>query len=282
MIVGDKEFYGYEIHKILKTQGITIEISRLYRVLNEMLKDNWFSSTWVKSQSGPKKRIYKLAKNGRKKRQEILIDAIGVVHKFYGEYLQSLSSEFDVFNLIVNFFKTGLTETKKIGFVSQTKSKMVDIIITRLHQKTSAKIYFVKPDSVKTNLKLDRLLFVDGNFESIPLKNNYLDLLIIVGIPKKVIFEKTLKEWIRLIDRKGQLILISPTVLIDDYEDPKTIGQFFEEFEHYESHKIEKIGTKTIKRELKKFFNKVEKTNIVHVTLIKGSNPIIFKSSEII
>ena len=72
MLVENNEFYGYEIHKILNSQGIKIEISRLYRVLNEMLKDKIFSSRWEKSPSGPKKRIYKLDKKGIKRREEWL------------------------------------------------------------------------------------------------------------------------------------------------------------------------------------------------------------------
>ena len=33
------ELYGYEIHKRLESQGVEAEMGRLYRVLNDMLKD---------------------------------------------------------------------------------------------------------------------------------------------------------------------------------------------------------------------------------------------------
>jgi DNA-binding PadR family transcriptional regulator len=38
-ILDDGESYGYEVHKKLMREGVRIEISRLYRVLNEMLKE---------------------------------------------------------------------------------------------------------------------------------------------------------------------------------------------------------------------------------------------------
>ncbi|MEJ2241513.1 MAG: helix-turn-helix transcriptional regulator [Candidatus Bathyarchaeota archaeon] len=243
MLAGNKEFYGYEIHKILESQGITIEISRLYRVLNEMLKEKIFSSRWEKSQSGPKKRIYKLDIEGKNKREEMLCQAIGIVHKFYGEYLQSLPSELNV--------------------------------VKKIRKKTSpARIYLIKPDLIKFDLNLENLMFIEGNYSSIPLKDDYLDLLVVIGIPKKDLFRDSLNEWKRLLNSTGKLTLVAPTVLIDDYKDPKNIGEFFEEFEHNESHQIEKIGTETIMKELEKLFKNIEKTKIVHVTLFRASEPI--------
>ena len=137
ILVGNNEFYGYEIHKILESQGIKIEISRLYRLLNEMLKADLFSSRWEKSNSGPKKRVYKLDSKGLKKREEQLLEAIGIVHKFYGEYLQDLPEKLNIFDKIINYFKIQPLETKKIGLLTHSKSKIVDLLIKKIHQKTS-------------------------------------------------------------------------------------------------------------------------------------------------
>jgi PadR family transcriptional regulator PadR len=274
MLVGNKGFYGYEIHKILKSQGINIEISYLYRILKEMLKDKLFSSRWVKSKSGPKKRVYKLDRNGIKKRQDMLHEAIRTVHKFYGEYLQSLSAEKNVFDNIVNFVvNSRKSEIKKIGLLTQNKTKMIEIVIKKIHLKLCLTgIFLIKPNSIKFDLKLENLTFIEGDYSSIPLKNSYLDLLIVVGVPKKNLFKEALEEWTRLLEKNGQLIIIAPTVLIEDYEDPKTIGEFFEEFEHHESQEIEKIGIETMENELNNHFIQVEKTKIVHVSLYRASN----------
>lgn len=273
MLVENKEFYGYDLYKTLQSSGVTIERSRLYRILNEMLKDKIFSSIWEKSQSGPKKRVYKLDIIGTKKREEILFEAIGVVHKFYAEYLQSLPDEINIFDMMVNFLLSRMPETKKIGLVTRNKSKIVETLIKKIKLKSSSSnIYVIKPNLVKFDINFDNLFFVEGDFSSISLKDNYLDLLVIIGIPKKDSFTKSLNEWIRLLNQTGNLALIAPKVLIKNYRDPKTIGEFFEEFEHYESHKLEKIGSETIKRELKELFTQVEKKEIVHVTVFKASH----------
>lgn len=58
---GHKKFYGYEIHKKLASENIKIEISRLYRVLNEMMKDKLLEGRWEKSHIGPGKESTHLA-----------------------------------------------------------------------------------------------------------------------------------------------------------------------------------------------------------------------------
>lgn len=275
MIVGDKEFYGYEIHKILESQGIEIEIGRLYRILTEMLRNDWFTSKWMKSQSGPRKRMYRLGEKGKIKREEILLNAIGTVHKFYGEYLRSLPKEHNAFTKIANFIIGERKIYSKIGYVYQSKSKMINIIIKEVHKKTvNSKIYLVKPNWVKTELKMENLSYAEGTYDSIPLRNGYFDLVVVFGVPGKELFQACLNEWSRVVNREGSLVIVSPTVLVYDYKDPKTIGEFFEEYEHLESFGNEKIGRKAFICELKKKFNKIQEKNIVHITLLRASEPL--------
>jgi len=59
-----REFYGYEAYKKLKSKDIKIEISRLYRVLNEMQREGLLDNRWERSQLGPRRRVY------RRKRKE--------------------------------------------------------------------------------------------------------------------------------------------------------------------------------------------------------------------
>lgn len=66
-----KEFYGYEIHKTLASKDIKIEISCLYRVLGEMLREGLLESRWETSQLGPKKRMYSLGEKGKNDLEKI-------------------------------------------------------------------------------------------------------------------------------------------------------------------------------------------------------------------
>jgi len=145
---------------------------------------------------------------GTKKRKEILFEAIAVVHRFYGEYLQNLPTEINVFDMIVKFLLSRMPKIKKIGLVTQSKSKIVETLIKKINLKAaSTKIYLIKPNSIKFDNKFENLMFVDGDFSSISLKDNYLDLLVIIGIPKKDSFTKSLNEWVRLLNQTGKLAL---------------------------------------------------------------------------
>jgi DNA-binding PadR family transcriptional regulator len=48
-MIGRRELYGYEIHKMLAIEGSDVEISRLYRILNEMSKEGLLEGRWAKS-----------------------------------------------------------------------------------------------------------------------------------------------------------------------------------------------------------------------------------------
>ncbi len=105
MIV-NSEFYGYEIHKMLAEGGSDIELSRLYRILNEMSKEGLLEGRWAKSQLGPKRRLYTISANGRNELNGLLLDAISTVHSFYGRYLASLAPKFNMIESIISIFNT--------------------------------------------------------------------------------------------------------------------------------------------------------------------------------
>jgi len=90
---GDREFYGYDVHKKISALDVKIEISRLYRVLNEMLREGLLEGRWEKSHLGPRKRVYKLGGKGREELDNFLLDAIETVHMFYGKYLFALPAD---------------------------------------------------------------------------------------------------------------------------------------------------------------------------------------------
>ena len=271
---GDKKFYGYDVHRQLVSENNEIELSYLYRVLNEMLKDGLLEGYWEKSRFGPKKRIYKLSRNGKEELNTILLDAIKTVHSFYGKYLMNLPPKVNVFNKICNLLTDEFKGQRKIAYLASKYSKMHERMICGVHNKMKqAKIYFIKPDSVKVDLKLDNLLFLDGAYNYIPIREDYFDILIVAGLPSKDSLDASLNEWHRVLKHNGRLVILSPTILIQKYEDPLTIGDFVEKYEHKKLDKTERISKELILSSLKKFFNKIEERQVVHITIIIASKP---------
>src|SRR4030043_528006 len=136
------ELYGYEIHKRLESQGVEVEMGRLYRVLNDMLKERLLESLWQKSQIGPKKRVYRLGKKGEKELEKILEDAIETVHIFYGEYLLNLSPNASVFNQISSYVTEKMRESGNIVFFTPLYSPIIEKLLTSIRSSAPlAKIH---------------------------------------------------------------------------------------------------------------------------------------------
>jgi DNA-binding PadR family transcriptional regulator len=269
---GSGEFYGYKIHKQLASKKIEVSTSRLYRTLAEMVRQGLLESRWQKGQLGPRQRVYKLCEKGRKEREKILLDAIATVHGFYGEYLLNLPAKTNVFNTISRMLSGNLSGKPDIGYVTSDYSIMHERILRGLRGEISANIYFVKPASLAVDLDLEDLWFLNGTYDSIPLKQSYVDLLVIVGVPSERSLEKSLKEWFRVLKQGGTLAICVPTVFVHRYDDPLSIGNFIEKYEHKTLEEGQHIEADKVKALLRKSFQKVEEQQIVHITVFLACN----------
>jgi PadR family transcriptional regulator PadR len=269
-----REFYGYEIHKKLSSEGADVEVSRFYRVLATMLKEGYLESHWEKSPSGPKKRVYRLAEKGRKELNKILLDSIQTIHDFYADYLLNLPSDADVFDRIYSPLVHELRGRKNIGcMITLEYSAMHERMIRSLHGKApQAKMYVVRPSSAAVELKVDNVAFLDGS-PDIPLKDGYLDLLVVTEIPPRDLLQSAVREWHRVLNQRGTLGILAPTVALRKYKDPLTIGDFIEKFEHETIQKGEPVDHEFLRRVLAKLFQDVKERQIVHMTLFMASQP---------
>jgi len=271
-----QEFYGYEAHKRLASEDIKIEISRLYGVLNEMLREGLLDARWEKSKFGPRKRLYRIGQKGREELDKILLDAIATVHSFYGDYLLNLPPESNVFDALCKPLIDQLRGPGCIAYVTPKYSTMHERFMHNLHKGVpQAKIYLVKPKSVMADLKLDDVLLLDGGYDDVPFKEGYLDLLISASIPPKDSLETTLKEWQRVLKPSGTLAIFTPTVILQKYKDPLSIGEFVEKYEHETSGKGQYVTEKFLRALLKRFFQKIEVRQVVHITVFLMSGHIL-------
>jgi len=271
---GSREFYGYEVHRELASTKIEIGISRLYRVLTEMSRDGLLEGQWEKGQLGPRKRMYRLSQKGKKQRKKILSDAIATVHEFYSEYLLTLPARVNVITSICRLLSSKIDRKGEIAFISPTYSTIHEKILHDLHDEMpEAKIYFVKPASLSVDLKLDNLWFLNGTYDNIPLRDGYVDLAIVAEAPEKDSLEKSLREWYRVVSEGGTLAIVMPTILVREYDDPLSIGDFIEKYEHEVSEKGYYMEAQALKALLGKLFHEVKEKQIVHITIFSASKP---------
>ena len=134
-------------------------------------------------------------------------------------------------------------------------------------------VYFIKPASLDIDLNIENLSCLDGTYQNIPLKNSHLDALLVVDVPSKKLIKNSVKEWHRAIRRKGRLGIITPTALINKIEDPLTIGDFMEKYEHEAMEGNEKVDRESLQTTLRESFQKIEARKIASMTLILASEP---------
>jgi DNA-binding PadR family transcriptional regulator len=269
------EFYGYEMHKKLELKNISIGIGRLYSILTEMKDEGLLKDRWEKSQSGPKRRVYRTARKGEVARDKILGEAIKTVHEFYTEYLLNLPPELSVFNTITDLISNKLPKNANMAYVATRFSGPVKKLMGNLQDKLpEGNLYAIHPRDIKVDLGLADISIVGGSFEDIPMKDNYLHLLIVTGNIKSDCLDSCLGEWQRVINGGGTLAIISPTALLAKYEDPLGIGEFIEQREHTYGDSKDSLDVEILTNELKKYFEKVDVKQVVHITLLRGRNPI--------
>jgi DNA-binding PadR family transcriptional regulator len=275
-MAGAKEFYGYEIHKELEQKKINIGIGRLYSILSEMKDEGFLRDRWEKSSSGPKRRVYQIGKKGNKERERILMEAIRTVHDFYTEYLVSLPPEHSVFNIVSGILTKDLSKKSapNIGYAASRFSGPLRRIISQLkNQVTDGRIYAFAEQSNGLDLGIDDVLVVEGTFEDLPMKDNFLDLLVVTGNIKSDCLEQCLSEWKRVLSRDGILAIVTPTATISTYKDPLEIGEFIEQREHPRFESEESLNSEIIQAEMNRYFKNVEEKRVVHITLLIGTGP---------
>lgn len=272
-LAGKGEFYGYEMHKKLEQRKIKIGIGRLYSILNDMKNEGFLKDRWEESQSGPKRRIYRLAKKGSVARDEILGEAIKTVHEFYTEYLFSLPPELSVFNMISDLLIENLPINANAAYAASSFSGPVKKIMQSLQEKfPGGNLYAIHPREKNVQLGMDSVSLVDGTFEDVPMKDDYLDLLVVTDNIRNDCWDRCLREWQRVLNKNGRVAIISPTALLSKYEDPLDIGEFIEQREHPRLDSEELLDLEIITNSVKKYFAHVVVDRVVHITVIRGFN----------
>jgi PadR family transcriptional regulator PadR len=268
------ELYGYEVNRRLALQGVEIELSRLYRVLNDMQKKGLLNDRWEKSRFGPRKKMYSVSEKGKEELNEILLEAIATVHGFYGEYLQSLYPRVNVVGDLVGSLTEGLEGNEKIVYLTTKYFGIHELLVTKLQEKIpEGTVYVVKPSALDININLENVNIMDGSYDDMPFKNGFIDRLMVVDLPNRNILDKSASEWQRVINQKGKVAIITPTILVQKHDDPLTIGDFVEKHEHQIIEKGEHVDREFLLSTLGSLFQRVVETEAVHMSTIFAYEP---------
>ena len=271
---GGSELYGYDVNRRLALQGVDVELSRLYRVLNEMRKDGLLDDRWERSRHGPRKKMYSVSEKGREALNEILLEAIATVHRFYGEYLMNLYPEINVLGDVLGLLAEGLEGHEKIAYITTKYFGIHELIVSSLQEMIpEGRIYIVKPDSLDINVNLENVYVQTGSYDDIPFKNGFIDRLILIDLPNKDVVKEAVREWQRVVHEKGMMSIFTPTILVQSHDDPMTIGDFVEKQEHEIRERGELVEREYLISTLEDLFQKVVEREAVHMSIISAHEP---------
>jgi len=263
------ELYGYDINRRLAKQDMSSNISRLYGILNEMQKDRLLGDRWERSKEGPRKKMYSLTEKGREALNEILLGAISTVHLFYGDYLRSLYPGVDVFGDIMGLLTDGLKQGDSTAYISHNFSGINQVLIRTIHQSNpQGKLYLVKPSDLDFNIDIENTNIFDGSYHDLPFKDNFIEQLIVIGVPAPETLVESAQEWGRVIKEGGRLTIVTPSILIQEHEDPMTIGDFVEKYEHQIIEKGSLLDPEAFISSIKSNFANVTQSEATHMTFI--------------
>lgn len=88
LLVHCQETHGYELHRQLEAHGMTTEPGALYRTLRRLEDAGCVASSWGKSVSGPRRRLYQLTATGRDE-LDALVQTITVIHDVHAAFLHA-------------------------------------------------------------------------------------------------------------------------------------------------------------------------------------------------
>jgi len=270
-----KDMYGYEVIKNIEINGKKIEAPRIYTILKELNNEGLLMDHWERSKTGPRRRIYSLAEKGKEALQEHLLEAISFVHHNYGIYLASLYPKVDLIGDILTPLLKGIDGEINIGYFTNQNYVMNNILLARLQSMMpQANIFLIKPRSVEITKNIKNVEILSGRYEEFSLKDGFADVLMIVDLPDDGIIGSAIKEWHRVLSPEGRLGIMTPSVLVKKREDPISIGDYVEKYEHEIRGQSNYIEGECLKKGLSEFFDEVEDKTIVHMTIVTAKNPV--------
>lgn len=71
LLLGDSETHGYGLRAELEAHGLDIDSGAMYRLLRQLEGDGFVRSRWQASDSGPRRRSYRLTPTGRRRRDDV-------------------------------------------------------------------------------------------------------------------------------------------------------------------------------------------------------------------
>jgi len=223
--------YGYRIHRALGDQGFDIRLNHLYPVLKRMESEGLIASSSAPGERGPKRLVYRLTADGRKRLEKRLVDAIAVVRLAYLDHLANDATTMDrALDILAKYLPYARPRGRTAmvvppGYLSEVNFRW---FLGQLLETIGGELFLVRPQGT-FEIDEPRLTLLDGAEGYVPLRDNHVDQLILVWVPRRKRWSRPLEEATRVLKPRGLLAIILPDALLArDVKRPTEIGAFME------------------------------------------------------
>lgn len=246
-----KELHGYAIQRELTSAGFQVEVGNLYRVLRSMEVQGQVRSRWSESHRGPKKRLYTVGAEGRRRRETMLREAIFTLLQEYADYLtahvapQTEDLEGTIVIVTSPFFDP----------VRQTVLRRISGRLVR------GRLYLVKPPQVSFESDSRKVTILDGSHLNIPIKDGSATGVIFNDIPSGPDMGQALDEAVRVLSPDGWLSIATlfPT---RPTEDPAPLSVYLFRLMATLFGNIPSVDPEELERGLKERFRSVHRISL--------------------
>jgi len=274
-MIRNGSMYGYEIQKLLLSQGEKLQLSYLYKTLKEMSQEGILRSQLQHGDEGPQRRQYRLTAKGQKELGRIFGEATELVHDYYEEYVASLPPPFfsEKFELMMGEVYGGRKSVALI--ISEPLTRLHKLILDRLRgRKGGERTYLIKPSHIKVDSQLTDITTLDGNFEDIPMKDMSLDAIVAVDIQDAANLELCCRDLRRVLRSGGIMVACCPFLGLGGAAEPLEVGEYMKKAKYTLSGRPY-LDKETLRRALAKNFDYVDIANMSFMTaFVAGLKPI--------
>jgi ubiquinone/menaquinone biosynthesis C-methylase UbiE len=109
-----------------------------------------------------------------------------------------------------------------------------------------------------------------GIYDDVPLKNEYLDMLVVLGFHLSYADAAIVREWHRMIKKDGKLVVVAASIQTVELEEPLSIGQYIE-FHQHSNHGV-KEDWDVFKTHLCSHFNCFEESIRGDIAILKSKS----------
>ena len=274
-LIRDGELYGYEIRKIILSEGERVQLSYLYKTLKEMCDEKLLESELSPGDHGPQTRKYRLTRQGRTELGRVFGEATELIHDFYEEYVARLPPRFfsEKFDMMMREAYAGRKSAALV--TSERLTQLHRRILHGLCGRTGAvSTFLIKPASIRSETQIRGLKILDGTLEDIPMKDQSLDAMVVVDLQDSMNLNACCGELRRVLKRGGIMFGCSPFIGLGGEYDPLDVGEFMKKTK-YEMTGRAYLDKETVKRQLAETFDYVDMTNFAFMTaFVAGLKPI--------